>query len=108
MLLDILIVLLAATGIVFLIRLAFGLLLMPVRGRGCRVCVLVSIKGDSPDFERVLKGAKWISQEGAVDLIVVNNSIEGRALKGTELYAKQNNLRIYTVEDIRENTDIII
>ena len=32
MLLDIVIVLLAATGTVFLIRFVFGLMLMPVRG----------------------------------------------------------------------------
>ena len=108
MLLDIVIVLLAATGTVFLIRFVFGLMLMPVRGRGCRVSVLLSVKGDTPDVDRVLKGAKWLSQQGGVRLIIVENKTEGRTSKAIKLHAKQNNLPTYTVEDVRENIEILL
>lgn len=108
MLLDILIVLFAAAGTVFLIRFIFGLMLMPVKGRGCRVSVLLSISGDTPDVDKVLRGAKWLSQEGGVELIIVENRTEGRTLKAIQLHAKQNNLPIYTVEDVQENIDVII
>ena len=107
MLLDIVIVLLAATGTVFLIRFVFGLMLMPVRGRGCRVSVLLSVKGDTPDVDRVLKGAKWLSQQG-VRLIIVENKDGGAHIESDKASRKAKQPPTYTVEDVRENIEILL
>jgi len=97
---DILVVLLAAAGVVFLIKLAFGLLLMPVRGKGCRVFVAVSIESEAPDLERILRGAKWLAQEGGVDLLLVDKGMDGRTGELARRFARDNKCTIYTMDDI--------
>lgn len=100
MLFDLLVVLLAAAGVVFLIKLVFGLLLMPVRGRGCRVSVTVSVEGDSPDLERVLRGAAWLAQEGSTELILIDRGMGENTRKAAELFAAQEKCPLYTIEEI--------
>jgi hypothetical protein len=105
---DLLVVLLAAAGVVFLIKLVFGLLLMPVRGKGCRVCVTVSIEGDTPDLERVVRGSKWIAREGSVSLVLVDKGMGADTLKAAEMLAADEKCPLYTAEEFRNNlTDII-
>lgn len=108
MVFDILVVLLAAAGVVFLIRLVFGVLLTPVRGKGCSVCVAVSVEGDSPDLERVIRGAKWLSREGGVSLILIDKGLDVQARKKAENLAAYEKCPLYTADEVRENlTDIV-
>lgn len=108
MLYDIFVVLLAAAGVVFLIKLVLGILLVPVRGKGCRVCVAVSFEGDAPDLERVIRGAKWLSREGGVRLVLIDNGMDGHARKRAERFAAFEKCPLYTVDEIRENITHII
>ena len=81
---------------------------MPVKGRGCRVSVLLSVKGDTPDIDRVLRGAKWLAQEGGVQLIILEDNTEDHTSKAIKLFAKQNNLPTYTLKDVQDNIEIIL
>jgi hypothetical protein len=105
---DLLVVLLAAAGVVFLLKLVFGLLLMPVRGKGCRVCVTVSIEGDTPDIERVIRGARWLAQEGSISLVLVDKGMGADARKAAEMLAADEKCPLYTAEDLRNDLTEII
>lgn len=108
MVFDILVVLLAGAGIVFLIRLAFGLLLMPLRGHGCRVCVTVSAQGETADLERVIRGAVWLAGEGTVDLILIDKGLDECARKAAEKLAEHGKYPLYSVKEIQDHIGDIL
>jgi hypothetical protein len=108
MVFDILVVLLAAAGVAFLIKLALGLLLMPVRGKGCRVFVAVSIERDAPDLERVVRGAKWLSQQGGVELLLVDKGMDERTREVANRLAHETKCTIYTMEELMKDPDAIL
>lgn len=108
MVFDILVVLLAAAGIAYLIKLVFGLLLVPVRGKGCRATVVISVEGESPDLERAIRGAKWLSREGGVPLILIDKGMDDKTRRRAENFAAYEKCPLYTADEIRENlTDIV-
>lgn len=108
MVFDIIVVLLAAAGVVFLIKLALGLLLVPVRGKGCRVMVAVSVEGEAPDLERVMRGAKWLSQQGGIELLFVDKGMDGRSEELVRRFAGDNNCAIYTIDELIKDPAAIL
>lgn len=108
MIYDLLVVLLAAAGVVFLIRLMLGMLLMPVRGKGCRVCVTLSVEGEAPDLERVFRGARWLAREGAVELVLIDNGVTQSARQAAERLVYGEDCPLYSAQEIREDLSKIL
>lgn len=82
-LLEVLLALLAAVGLLALGWLCFGRLLTPVPGRG-QVYAVVPAKGDGADLEHTVNSLLWLQggRPGSFQILLVDNGLDdtGRAV----------------------------
>ena len=69
---DVLIAVFAAAVLVLVGFLVYGRLLLPIRGKGCSVSVVIRAEGNCPDLQRVYDGAKWLAARGELPIVILD------------------------------------
>ncbi len=75
---DILIVILASTGVVLLLKYLLEFLLMPKKVEGCSMFVVVSVSGEVPELESVIRSAKWLAQRNSAEFLLIDSGMESQ------------------------------
>ena len=99
---DIVIVLLATTGIICCVRFVYGLMLLPVRGKGCSVSTVIRAEGDCPELQKVYDGAKWLAAQGGFRVVVLDAGMSGETRRIAQRLEKDGSVEIYTVDKWHE------